>query len=184
MRSLSTRRHRKLYRLIVVILLCLLLAIGAAIGYLYVSKKWIFAPQTSPTSQQTIEKQKEAEQSLENKSKDTYLHQTNGVDNPGVEVPIASTSDSIRILPEQSGQSVIIRTQLFEYPSGTCSLSIENGSKTYRSEADILYQSEYSTCQGFSVPLSELGSGRWTISIKATPVGGLSNINTTSFEVK
>ena len=48
-----------------------------------------------------------------------------------------------------------------------------NGKK-YSQEAEIIYQPEYSTCAGFSVPISSVGNGSWDISLSVTPINGKS----------
>ena len=54
------------------------------------------------------------------------------------------------------------------WSSGTCSLSITNGTSSTTKTAPIQAMPSYSTCQGFSIPVSELGAGTWKLSLSAT----------------
>ena len=63
----------------------------------------------------------------------------------------------------------MIRTTINQsLSSGTCNLSISNGSKTVTRSGQITPNPSSSTCEGFDIPTSELGSGNWTITIKVT----------------
>lgn len=65
-----------------------------------------------------------------------------------------------------SGGNLVIRTTINQLlTSGTCTLTLTNGSKTVTRSANIAQNPSSSTCQGFDVPTSELGSGTWSISI-------------------
>ncbi len=52
--------------------------------------------------------------------------------------------------------------------TGTCELILTNNGKTVSRTADIIANPSSSTCDGFRVPLGELGSGTWTINLKLT----------------
>lgn len=50
--------------------------------------------------------------------------------------------------------------------SGTCSLSMKNAQGViYTATAGVQAQSSTTTCKGFDIPLTQLASGTWTISI-------------------
>ena len=55
--------------------------------------------------------------------------------------------------------------------SGTCSLKLTSAGKTVTRSASIITNPSSSTCEGFSVPVSELSSGQWTIEITVTSGG-------------
>lgn len=70
----------------------------------------------------------------------------------------------------QNETTVSIRSLIQRVTSaGTCSLSVtnENG-KQYSETAGIQPLSSFSTCQGFDIPVSSVGSGKWSIVIKYT----------------
>lgn len=52
--------------------------------------------------------------------------------------------------------------------SGTCNLTITNGSQKITNSAATQALADSTTCQGFNVPVSQLGSGTWNITITAT----------------
>ena len=52
--------------------------------------------------------------------------------------------------------------------SGTCSLKLTSTGKTVTRSAPVITNPSSSTCEGFSVPVSELSSGQWTIEITVT----------------
>lgn len=94
------------------------------------------------------------------------------------------TSDNINLTASKtSNDYVTVSSQLTGYSDGTCSLTIENNGITYSQEAAILYQSSFSTCAGFSVPISELGNGNWQITLSITSKG-TTNAKTISSEIK
>ena len=52
--------------------------------------------------------------------------------------------------------------------SGTCSLKLTSAGKTVTRSAPVVANPSSSTCEGFSVPVSELSSGQWAIEITVT----------------
>jgi hypothetical protein len=52
--------------------------------------------------------------------------------------------------------------------SGTCELHMVKGSDTITKTANIQAMANSSTCQGFNIPLSELSSGTWKITLTVT----------------
>ena len=62
-----------------------------------------------------------------------------------------------------------ISTTINQYLStGTCELILTQGGKTVSHTADIIANPSSSTCDGFNISLSELGSGSWNIDIRLT----------------
>lgn len=72
---------------------------------------------------------------------------------------------------QEANDTVTVFTKLPGYSSGTCNLKVTNGGNTVNQTAPLMYQAEYSTCAGFSVPVSDLGSGTWSIRLAATSNG-------------
>lgn len=50
--------------------------------------------------------------------------------------------------------------------SGTCTLRINQGDKIFTATSSVQALPTTSTCQGFDVSMSELGPGRWTVSLR------------------
>lgn len=65
------------------------------------------------------------------------------------------------------GNNLIIRTTINQMlGSGVCELTLTSGDSTVTKTANIIQNPSSSTCEGFSVPTSELSKGNWNISIK------------------
>jgi len=96
----------------------------------------------------------------------------------------APSSDNISLTTRQeSNNTVTVLTKLTNFSNGTCALTVSNGTKTVTQQAAVIYQSEFSSCAGFSVPISQLGSGSWSIKLDVTSAGTTST-KTTSLEVQ
>lgn len=129
--------------------------------------------------------QKKEMQAVDNANKKDFAEKTKDTDNPGVTVPTPSSPDTIDLSASKTDTSTVtIFTKLKNYASGNCELTVTNGTRTYSATAQILYQPEYSSCAGFSIPVSELDAGTWTIKLIATPTGGTPITKTISSEVK
>lgn len=72
---------------------------------------------------------------------------------------------------EQSGDAVRVSAILSEPSNGTCTLMLKNGSHTVEKSAAVIVGPSYYTCNGFRVPVSELGSGNWTATVMHTQNG-------------
>ena len=66
---------------------------------------------------------------------------------------------------QETNGTVTVFTKLNPSITGSCSLTTTNGSKSNAQKADVIYQSEFSSCAGFSVPISGLGAGTWNIQL-------------------
>ena len=65
--------------------------------------------------------------------------------------------------------TLIIRTTINQMlSSGTCNLTMTNGAKTITKSSGITQNPSSSSCEGFDIPTSELGSGDWKIDITIT----------------
>jgi len=106
------------------------------------------------------------------------------IENPDASTPVAPpTNDSISFSTQQlSNGTVTVFTNLGSVPNGSCELDVSNGSKTTSQTADVIYQTQYSTCAGFSVPISSVGTGNWTLTLKVTS-GNTTASKTLSVEV-
>lgn len=83
---------------------------------------------------------------------------------------------------QESNNNVTVFTKLTSYSNGSCQLTVTNGSKSHSQTAAVIYQPEFSSCAGFSVPIDAVGKGTWTIQLTATS-GGTSETKTISQEV-
>jgi len=84
---------------------------------------------------------------------------------------------------QEGNNSVTVLTKLFGYTSGTCQLTVTNAGKTNTQSARVAYQTEFSSCAGFSVPINSLGTGIWNIALTVTTDDSSESKNIT-YEVK
>ena len=91
--------------------------------------------------------------------------------------------DNITITPSQANGQVTVTTRLEGYSDGTCTLTSTNGGKTDTRTAQVIFQAQFSTCAGFSIPTSTLGTGTWNFNLSVT-AGGNTTTQTASLEVK
>lgn len=123
--------------------------------------------QTGPTAEQTEEQKK-----TEADSKKEFVESTKDEVLPGTTPATPTSSDSINLSATQDAGTVTVTSKLSGYSAGSCRLTITNGASSLSENADIIYQPEYSSCAGFSIVKSRLGTGTWDITLYATPSGG------------
>lgn len=66
--------------------------------------------------------------------------------------------------------------------SGTCTLTLTNGSQTITKTAPVQALASSSTCQGFDITTSGMASGKWTAALTVTN-GSQSGSTSSTFEV-
>lgn len=139
---------------------------------------WPRSPQPTPTNQPphaATPAQKASEQQHNATSKqqfnDSTVQQAAGQPAGQQQPRPAPTSQQIELRAETAGQAVTIYTKLAHASSGTCSLRIRNGEREQQQTAAIIYQPEFSSCAGFSIPVVPLGQGQWQIELTVTTDG-------------
>lgn len=103
---------------------------------------------------------------------------TTNSDDPNDKTPRQYEGPDVNTLDYLSGvityadaidNELIISTTIDQYLStGTCELTLTQGSKTVSRTASIIANPSSSTCDGFNIPLNEFNSGTWNINIKLT----------------
>lgn len=131
---------------------------------------------TGPTTEE-IAKEEQANAD----AKQDYLDDTYKDDTPA---PTPANDPSLTLTAKQEGSSVTILTKIQSLAEGNCTLTVTNGAKSATQEAAVIYQPEFSSCAGFGVPVSSLGSGTWNIKLTVTPTGGTAISKSTTLEVK
>jgi len=105
-------------------------------------------------------------------TKDSLNSKQNLIENPdSQDAPSTPQADasSVTITSSQTSTDVTIFTKLSNIASGSCTIQITNGSKTYTNTVPIIYQSEFSSCAGFTVSkTSANGPGTWSVTLKIT----------------
>lgn len=110
---------------------------------------------THSTPQPTIEKEKEVAPQYE-----------------GSDPNNAQSLTGVITYSAVAGDKLVIRTSINQsLNSGICELTLSQGVKIITKTAEIAINPSSSTCQGFDVPVSELGSGKWSVSIKVNGDG-------------
>jgi hypothetical protein len=137
------------------------------------------------TSQQEKDKQQAA--LIDAKKKKTFTQTTSssgkGESSNTTYTPPNNPDNIIIDAKQESANQAVITTKLYGYSDGTCSLNIQNDGHTYTANAQVIYQAEYSSCAGFSVPTNTLYTGTWNISLSVTS-GGITQTKATTLEVK
>lgn len=93
-----------------------------------------------------------------------------------------TTSDTISLAAKEAGSNIVVSTKLFGYSDGTCTLVLKKGADTVQRSAPVMYQAEFSSCAGFSIPKTELSSGTWTVDLSVDS-GGQTNSKQTTVDV-
>lgn len=154
-----------------IIVLISVLCIVAA-GFLYYShhfQKWPFLP-----SQPVVQPIKTTSIDYKTPSSDQSTSGTSikqqAADNQATSQTQNSGSIPVTITSVQPGPVVYIRANIgIVSSSGTCDLSMTSpGGKTYKAAAGIQAMASSSTCKGFNIPMSDLASGSWKITVSVT----------------
>ena len=98
---------------------------------------------------------------VDNEKKEAFIENT-----PSASSPDPVTSDQISLTAQVSGDNVNILTKLANLPGGVCKLTISNGATTVSKQADVIYQPQFSSCAGFTVPIAEVGTGTWDVKLR------------------
>lgn len=162
-----------------------------AVGVVLILSAWALAGRTQhwwPFQESASKKQQTEATQLDHQKKEDTINNagkdggTSTAPGQGTYTP-PTDSDNITLTATQSSSDKItVLTKLKGYSDGTCSLSIVNGSKTYTQSASVIYQPEFSTCAGFSVPTASLGSGTWNLTLNVVS-GGVTTQKSTTLEV-
>lgn len=143
------------------------------------------SPSGSPTDGPTPD-QKAAEDALNAANKQKLIESEAATQNKDPQTkpstPSASDQSITMSARQESNNTVTVFTKLYNYSSGSCNLTVTNGGQTNTQTATVMYQPEYATCAGFSVPVSGLGSGTWNINLKVIS-NGATTTKSISFEV-
>jgi hypothetical protein len=103
---------------------------------------------------------------------------------PATDTATSTTSSaSMTLTASQSGSSVTVLTQIQNVAEGTCKLVVSNGIKSTAQTAQVIYQPQFSSCAGFTVPVSSIGAGTWSIAVTVTPDDSTAITKTITLEV-
>lgn len=141
--------------------------------------------QDSPHAQSgPTEDEKKLTNQADAEAKQNLIEKGGQSPSPPTTQPASSTNTALELSAQQEdNEKVTIFTKLINFYSGTCELTVTNGAKTHTQNARIYYQSEFSSCAGFSVPVNELGMGNWSIQLNVI-ANGNTMTKKIQFEVK
>ncbi len=144
----------------------------------------LFSSPTSDTSENGPTPEEIAQEENTNAdAKQEYLDETYK-DKDDQPAPAPADDPSITVTAKQEGSSVTVLTKIQSVAEGNCKLTATNGAKSTSQEAEVIYQPEFSSCAGFGVPVSTLGSGTWNITLTVMPTGGTAISKSTTLEVR
>lgn len=138
-------------------------------------------PSSTAKSDEPTPEQKRDEDALNAQNKQDLIEQE---DEPSTasEVGANATGNIELSAKQEDNNTVTVFTKLYNYGDGTCELTVTNSGTPVLQYADVIYQAEYSSCAGFSVPIEGLGQGTWNITVKVSS-NGTSGTKTISFKV-
>lgn len=134
---------------------------------------------SGPTKEQKEQEMKSSTQSKGEYLDSSYNNSTAEKTNTGT-----PSNHSLEITASQQGQTIVVLTKIYGINSGTCVLTVSNSGRTFSQKADVVYQPEYSSCAGFGVPVSSVGTGNWSISLQLNDPGHNTTSQQTTLEVK
>ncbi|PID99164.1 hypothetical protein CSA80_03555 [Candidatus Saccharibacteria bacterium] len=142
--------------------------------------------QTGPTKEEREQQTKTDAATKQRYLDDAYKPDTQNSNTPPDEPETNNqTAASLDLSASQNGDSVTVLTKITGITDGKCTLRITNGSTTpANKEAAVIYQPEFSSCAGFSVPTSYAGTGTWSITVSVDPLSGSGVTETVTLEVK
>lgn len=144
----------------------------------------IHPKETSATVTGPTGEQKASENKANNQQKQVYLDGIYKDDSGSKSTVQPTVTPTVTVSAERQGSAVIILSKIQSVAEGSCRLVVTNSGKTTEQTAQVIYQPEFSSCAGFSVPVTALGSGSWNITVVVNPVGSGEISGTISLEVK
>lgn len=102
-------------------------------------------------------------------AKQETVEDDQGKPGAGDDTPTPDTSGPLDVgfsAVNQNGDVLQVRIMVQEVlSSGECTLTLTNGAKTVTKTAAVYPTASISTCKGFDVPVSELSSGAWNLTV-------------------
>jgi hypothetical protein len=183
MRTTSNNKRQKQsplkWALIVSGVVVLLLSTGTFA--LWTTGSGPFSPDSSPLTDAPTQEQLDEEKQQNANDKQDFLDGQVGNDGEP-NVPPVSDGD-ISLTAKTEDNSLVVSANLASIGSGTCELKLEKDTAQLERLADVIYTPSYSTCAGFDVPISQLSTGTWTISLSVSQNGTSIASKTINYEI-
>jgi len=160
-----------------IITLAVLLVVGAGIVTFFLLKNQSSADeqqvqQQTDSTNETTPSESESLSPTESSQDSATPHESEKDITPSYEGSDANASQDLTGVINYASvvnYTLTIRTTINQaLNSGTCQLTLTNGSKTVTKTSQITQNPSSSACDGFDIPTSELGSGTWNITITLT----------------
>ena len=156
---------------IVLLFIALFVLIGGGLVLYTVFAKNKNAQQKNAVSEEVKKEteKKDAELAKSNQNKNSQTSENEKQQSTDQASPVAISISSLG----QAGQTVFVNSLVSGATSGTCSLTLQNGSTKITKTANVGLQVSYYICQGFSISASEfVPKGEWSAFIDITTSNG------------
>ena len=190
---MKIQKKKQSKKRIIIISIAILALVGIATGI------YLFFIKDNDTQQETAKTENDNQKNKERSASDSGTAEQSEIDS-SEEAPVIREEEKEIAPPYEgdnpnsssslsgaitysatSGDMLILRTTINQVVvSGNCTATLTNGSKTVTKSSSIAQNPSSSTCEGFDIPLAELGSGNWNISIEARDNNNRSTILTGS----
>ena len=170
---MAKKKQKKTKKIIYWIFMLVLLVAAAGVTYLVWDN--YFNDQkndTETTSESNTEEQEQTErkhedEKVEGELKSEAPEKEKVVQYDGEDPNTAQGLSGVITYAAVSGGNFVIRVNIDQYvTSGTCELTLKrNGANVYNNIASIVGGASTATCEGFDVPVNQLGGGKVEINI-------------------
>jgi cytoskeletal protein RodZ len=152
-------------KVILPVLIILLLSLGAALWYVNRSRDKSKIEVSEATKKQTEQNDAQQAKSLDNKNSNQSSSGTSTSTSAKPSLDITTA--------EQVDDRLIVSALVSNTNSGTCNLTLKNGSSVISKSAPVGQQVSYYVCQGFIINSSEINpKGDWDLTIKLDSPNG------------
>jgi hypothetical protein len=152
-------------KVILAVLIIALLSLGAAFWYVNRPADKSKIEVSEATKKQTEQNDAQQAKSLDNKNSNQSSSGTSTSSNAKPSLDITTA--------EQVDDRLIVSALVSNTSSGTCNLTLKNGSSVISKSAPVGQQVSYYVCQGFIINSSEINpKGDWELSIKLDSPNG------------
>ncbi len=163
MKTLKHKYSKKPY--VAILIVAFVLIAGGGITYALISSQP--APNSPDNTPQTELKENQTDSA---EPSNEQVDAGNQVKEETVDNQSSVSEVSVSIVPyKKDGYTIKVDSTInANLNAGKCDLIITNGNITKNYSSDIQQLANYSTCKGFEIPVSDLGSGNWKINLNVS----------------
>ncbi len=176
MRVVKKKNYKK--RAIIIAASLLLLTGGAAAAYALVNNQSKDTETKSSSSSKNLSEKEKSKATEKDSSTETGPGDLPAITETEKDSPISYEGDNPNMSSSLTGvinykavvgDALSLRVTIDQsVSSGLCTLTLSSNDRVVTKTAPVAQNPSSATCEGFSIPLSELGSGRWDISLAIT----------------